>query len=238
MRGTGTIFRRELGAYFNSPIAYVVVSTYILLTAYLFFQILFLQGQAELRFMFEGFWPPLLLAIVAPALSMRLLAEERSNDTLETLLTMPVTDGGVVLGKYLAALTLFVFAMVFLFVFGGIVTVLGPLDKSAALAGYLGLFLLAALFIAIGLMTSSFGKNQVVSLILAVLICLLFWLFGKTVAFLPASVQPVVTWLGIDSHMENFAKGVIDTRDVLYFVTFSGACLLVTHASLESRRWR
>ena len=169
MKNTFIIARRELGAYFNSPIAYVVVAVFLLLSALLFFSALFLQGQAELRELFDGFWTTLLVAIVGPAITMRLLAEERSNDTLEVLLTMPLTDWDVVLGKYLAALGVFGFAMLMMSFFGATVAMIGPLDKGPAFAGFVGLFLVAATYMAIGLMTSSFTKNQIVAFIGAVL---------------------------------------------------------------------
>lgn len=238
MRNIATIARRELGAYFNSPIAYVVVAVFLLLSALLFFSALFIQQQADLRELFDGFWTTLLVAIVGPAVTMRLLAEERSNDTLELLLTMPVTDWQVVLGKYLAAIGLFAFAMGGMFVFAASVAMIGPLDKGPAFAGYLGLFLVAATYMAVGMMTSSFTKNQIVAFIGAVLICLILWLIGKVVQVFPPTVQPLLDWMGMDRHIGNMARGVIDTRDLLYFGTLITSCLLVTQATLESRRWR
>lgn len=238
MKNVSTIARRELGAYFNSPIAYVVVAVFLLLSALLFFTALFIQQQADLRELFDGFWTTLLVAIVGPAITMRLLAEERSNDTLELLLTMPVTDWDVVLGKYLAAVGLFAFAMAMMAIFGVTVAFLGPLDKGPALAGFLGLFLVGSLYMAIGLMTSSFTKNQIVAFIGAVLLCLMLWLIGKVVQVFPPQVQPLLDWLGSDRHIQNLARGVIDTRDLLYFGTLITSSLLITQATLESRRWR
>jgi ABC-2 type transport system permease protein len=238
MKNILTIARRELGAYFNSPIAYVTVSVFLLLSGFLFFQALFIQQQAELRELFDGFWTTLLVAVVGPAITMRLLAEERSNDTLELLLTMPVTDWQVVLGKYLAALGLFAFAMAGMLIFAGTVAYLGPLDKGPAFSGFLGLFFVAATYMAVGMMTSAFTKNQIVAFILAVLICLMLWLVGKIVQVMPPSLQPIVDWIGTDGHIGNMARGVIDTRDVVYFASIITSCLLVTQAALESRRWR
>lgn len=238
MKATRTIFRRELGAYFNSPIAYVVVSVFLALSALLFFNLLFEHGDAEVRDLFSGFWPPLLFAIVGPAVAMRLLAEERGNDTLEVLLTMPVTDWQVVIAKYLAALMVFLFAMVMMGVFVATVAWLGPLDKGPVWTGFLGLFLTGALYIAIGLMTSSFTKNQIVAFIIAVLFCLLLWMIGKLIGFMPSNLQNILAWLGIDTHLDNLAKGVLETRDIVYFLSLIGLCLLITQTNLESRRWR
>ena len=237
MKNITTIARRELGAYFNSPIAYVVVAVFLLLSALLFFSALFIQAQAELRELFDGFWTTLLVAIVGPAITMRLLAEERSNETLETLLTLPVTDWQVVAGKYLAAVGLFGFAMVMMLFFGVTVAMLGPLDKGPAFAGFLGLFLVGSTYMAVGLMTSSFTKNQIVAFLMAVTMCLLLWLVGKVVQVMPPSIQPFVDWIGVDNHIGNMARGVFDTRDILYFFSIIASCLLVSQTTLESRRW-
>lgn len=232
-----TIMRRELGAYFNSPIAYVVISVFLVLSAFLFFNALFLQQQAELRELFDGFWTTLLVAILGPAITMRLFAEERSNDTLELLLTMPVTDWDIVLGKYLAALVLFGYAMLAMGCFAVTVAWLGPLDKGAAFAGFVGLYLTTATYMAIGLMASAFTKNQIVAFLMAVTMCLLLWLVGKVVQVMPPSIQPFVDWIGVDNHIGNMARGVFDTRDILYFFSIIASCLLVTQTTLESRRW-
>ncbi|MFO0619764.1 MAG: ABC transporter permease subunit [Polyangia bacterium] len=232
-----TIMRRELGAYFNSPIAYVVISVFLVLSAFLFFNALFLQQQAELRELFDGFWTTLLVAILGPAITMRLFAEERSNDTLELLLTMPVTDWDIVLGKYLAALVLFGYAMLAMGCFAVTVAWLGPLDKGAAFAGFVGLYLTTATYMAIGLMASAFTKNQIVAFLMAVTMCLLLWLVGKVVQVMPPSIQPFVDWIGVDNHIGNMARGVFDTRDILYFFSIIASCLLVSQTTLESRRW-
>ena len=237
MKNMFVIARRELGAYFNSPIAYVVVAVFLLLSALLFFSALFLQGQADLRELFDGFWTTLLVAILGPAITMRLFAEERSNDTLELLLTMPVTDWDIVLGKYLAALVLFGYAMLAMGCFAVTVAWLGPLDKGAAFAGFVGLYLTTATYMAIGLMASAFTKNQIVAFLMAVTMCLLLWLVGKVVQVMPPSIQPFVDWIGVDNHIGNMARGVFDTRDILYFFSIIASCLLVSQTTLESRRW-
>ena len=237
MRKMSTIMRRELGAYFNSPIAYVVISVFLVLSAFLFFNALFLQQQAELRELFDGFWTTLLVAILGPAITMRLFAEERSNDTLELLLTMPVTDWDIVLGKYCAALVLFGYAMLAMGCFAVTVAFLGPLDKGAAFAGFVGLYLTTATYMAIGLMASAFTKNQIVAFLMAVTMCLLLWLVGKAVQVMPPSIQPFVDWIGVDNHIGNMARGVFDTRDLLYFFSIIASCLFITQTTLESRRW-
>ena len=238
MRNTLTIARRELGSYFNSPIAYIVIAVFLFLDSALFFSTLFLQGQADLRELFAGFWPTLLVAIFAPAITMRLIAEERQSGTLELLITMPVSDWQVVLGKFIGAVTLFAVAVGLMIVYGVTVAYLGPLDKGPAFGGYLGLLLMGAMFIAVGLMVSSFTRSQIVAFIFAVLLCLGLWLIGKIGQLFPLGLQPIVEFLGVDTHVANTARGVVDTRDLLYYATVIGGCLLVAQQSLESRKWR
>ena len=238
MRNTLAIARRELGSYFNSPIAYIVVAVFLFLDSALYFSTLFQAGQADLRELFAGFWPTLLVAIFAPAITMRLIAEERQSGTLELLITMPVSDWEVVLGKFLGAIALFGVAVALMVVYGIVVAFLGPLDKGPALGGYIGFLLMGGAFIAVGLMASSWTRSQIVAFIVAVLLCLGLWLIGKIVPFFPRPLQPLIEFLGIDSHVANTARGVIDTRDVIYYGSLIGGCLLLAQQSLESRKWR
>jgi ABC-2 type transport system permease protein len=238
MRNTLAIARRELGSYFNSPIAYIVIAVFLVLNSTLFFSTLFLQNQADLRELFAGFWPSLLVAIFAPAITMRLIAEERQSGTYELLATMPISDWEVVLGKFAGAIALFGVAISLMIVYGVTVALLGPLDRGPAIGGYLGLMLMGATFIAIGLMASAFTRSQIVAFIVAVMMCLALWVMGKVVPLFPHALQPVVEFVGIDSHVANAARGIIDTRDLFYYATVIGGCLLVAQQSLESRKWR
>jgi ABC-2 type transport system permease protein len=239
MRNTLTIARRELGSYFNSPIAYIVIAVFLLLDSFLFFNVLFVQNQADLRELFAGFWPTLLVAIFAPAITMRLIAEERQSGTLELLITMPVSDWQVVLGKFLGAIGMFSVAVVLMIVYGVTVAMLGHnLDVGPAVGGYLGLILMGAAFIAMGLMASAWTRSQIVAFIVALLLCLALWLVGKIVPFFPPRMQPIIEFLGVDSHIANTARGVIDTRDLVYYASLIGGCLLVAQQTLESRKWR
>jgi ABC-2 type transport system permease protein len=238
MRNTLTIARREMGTYFNSPIAYIFIPVFLLLSSWLFFSSLFLYNQADMRELFAGMWTSFLVAVFAPAISMRLLAEERASGTLELLITMPVSDWQVVIGKFLGALGLFCTAVALMLVYGITIAWLGPLDKGPAFGGYLGLVLLGATFIAIGLAASAWTRSQIIAFIVSVLICLALWLIGKVTVFFPVSLQPAVEFLGIDSHIANTARGIIDTRDLLYYGSFIGGSLLLAQQKLESRKWR
>jgi ABC-2 type transport system permease protein len=230
------ISRREIRTYFNSPVAYIVVSVFTILTGYLFFTQLFVEKQAEMR----GFFGimPLLFMFLAPALTMRLLADEKSSGTLELLITLPVRDWEVVVGKFLAAMALLCTALGLTLVFAITVRSLGPLDRGPAIGGYLGLVLMGGAYVAIGVMTSSFTRNSIVSFIVAFAISFSLYLIGRLTQFVPPSLQALTSFLSIDSHFENISRGVIDSRDVIYYLSVVGVCLLVATLSLESRRWK
>jgi ABC-2 type transport system permease protein len=230
------VSRREIRTYFNSPVAYIVVTVFTIITGYLFFTQLFMEKQAELRQMFS--FMPFLFMFLIPAITMRLLADEKSTGTLELLSTMPVRDWEVVLGKFLAAMTLLATAIGLTLVFAITVRSLGPMDRGPAIGGYLGLLLMGAAYVAIGVMCSAFTRNSIVAFIAAFGISFALYLFGKLTQFVPESLQPIVNFLAIDGHFENISRGVIDSRDVIYYLSLIGTCLLVATTALESRRWR
>jgi gliding motility-associated transport system permease protein len=230
------ISRREIRTYFNSPVAYIVVTVFTVITGYLFFTQLFLEKQAELRQLFS--FMPFLFMFMVPAVTMRLLADERSSGTLELLSTMPVRDWEVVVGKFLAALALVCTAVGLTLVFAITVRLLGPLDRGPAIGGYIGLVLMGGAFVAIGVMCSAFTRNSIVAFIAAFGISFALYLFGKLTQFMPEALQPVVSFLSIDGHFDNISRGVIDTRDVVYYLSVIAACLLLATTSLDSRRWK
>jgi ABC-2 type transport system permease protein len=229
------ISRREIRTYFNSPVAYIVVTVFTVITGYLFFNQLFMEKQAELRTLFS--FMPFLFMFMVPAVTMRLLADEKSTGTLELLSTMPVRDWEVVVGKFLAALTLVGTAVGLTLVFAISVKTLGPLDRGPAIGGYLGLLLMAAAFVAIGVMCSAFTRNSIVAFIAAFGVCFALYLFGRLTQFMPEAIQPLVSFLSIDGHFENIGRGVVDSRDVIYYLSVIGTCLLLATTALESRRW-
>jgi ABC-2 type transport system permease protein len=231
-----TISRREIRTYFNSPVAYIVVTVFTIITGYLFFTQLFLEQQAEMRGFFGSM--PLLFMFLAPAITMRLLADEKSSGTLEMLITMPVRDWEVVVGKFLAAMALVCAALALTLVFAITVRALGPLDRGPAIGGYVGLLLMGGAYIAIGVMCSAFTRNSIVAFIVSFAICFALFLFGHVVQFVPQSLQPLVAFLSISNHFENISRGVIDTRDVIYYLSVMAVSLLMATLALESRRWR
>jgi ABC-2 type transport system permease protein len=230
------ISRREIRTYFNSAVAYIVVAAFMVLTGYLFFTQLFLEKQADMRGFFNIM--PLMFMFVVPAITMRLLADEKSSGTLELLITMPVRDWEVVVGKFLAAMTLLCTAIGLTLVFALSVRALGPLDRGPAIGGYLGLVLMGGAYVSIGVMASSLTRNPIVSFIVAFVISFGLYLLGRLTQFLPQAWQGLVAYLSIDGHFENIGRGVIDSRDVIYYFSVIAVGLLIATLSLESRRWK
>ena len=230
------ISKREIRHYFNSPVAYIVVTVFTIVFGFFFFNNLFVEKQADMRGFFS--LAPLMFCFFAPAITMRLLAEEKGSGTIELLITMPVRDWEVVVGKWLAAMALLLTTLALTLVFAVTVAKLGPLDKGPAFGGYIGLLLMGGSYVAIGVMASSFTRNQVVSLIVAFGICFALFLLGKVLPFIPEKVQPLVAFLSTDTHFENVSRGVIDSRDVIYYASVIVVTLLIATTSLESRKWK
>jgi len=236
VKNTLSIAKREFVSYFNSPIAYVVVSVYIILSGALFFPGVFLNGNADLRPFFD--LAPLLFCFITPFLTMRLLAEERAQGTLELLLTFPLTDWEVVVGKFLATVGLIAVIIGLTVPFAISLAFIGPLDKGATVAGYFGMLLMCSTYAAIGLMASAFTKNQIVAALVAMFIGFGLFILGRLVPILGPSVAPFISAVCIDIRFQSMQRGVIDTRDLLYFASMIFGCLLVAQTTLASRRWR
>jgi len=231
-----TIARREFAAYFNSPIAYIFIVGFLQVSGYMFFTQLFLSGEADLRAFFG--LAPLIFCFFAPLVTMRLLSEERMQNTLEMLMSFPLTDWEVVLGKFLAALGLIAVALGLTIPYALFVKAYGPLDAGPAIGGYLGLLLMASAYVGIGVMTSAWTKNQIVAAIISFMICFALYLSGKLLSVVPSSVAPYLQAISLDYHFQSISRGVIDTRDLLYYLTLTAVSLVVAEASLSSRRWR
>jgi len=237
VRNTMAIAKREFQSYINSPIPYILVTAYIATAGYMFFKQLFMPGgQADMRHFFENM--PLLFCLIIPFVTMRLVAEERREGTLELLLTMPVTDWQLVGGKFLAALGLMAVLLLLTVAFPITVSFLGPLDKGVTVASYFGALLMAGAFVAIGIMASAFTRSQIVAALVAFFIGFSLYLLGAIIGVIPPSLAPFAAGLSIGSHFMNIARGVIDLRDVLYYVSVIFVCLMVAQTTLDSRRWR
>lgn len=217
MQQVKNIFKKELKDYFTSPIAYIVITIFLLVTGWFFFMTFFLNNQASLR-NYYGLLP-FTFAFVIPAITMRLFSEEMSIGSYEILLTMPVTFSDIILGKFLAG-TAFVAAMLLPTLSYPItISFVGQLDLGPVIGGYTGAVLLGASYTAIGLFASSLTRNQIVAFIIGLLICFILTLIDKMLLFFPGSIVKVIGYIGADYHFQNISKGIVDSRDILYFAS-------------------
>ncbi len=235
MSTTTTVAKREIKAYFNSPVAYIVVTVFMLIVGFLYWRQLFLEKQAELRYYFN--LTPLVFTFIIPAITMRLLAEEKGSGTLEMLITMPVRDWEIVLGKFLAGMTMLAAIVGMTMFYGLTLSLLSPVDHGPMITGYLGLLLMGGGYIAIGVMASALTRNQIVAFILAFAISFALFIFGQIVQYAPESLQPVLAFLSMGNHFESLSRGVVDSRDVVFYLSVMVISLVIATASLESRKW-
>ena len=236
MNNVMTIARREFSGYFNGPIAYIVICLVLLVLGIFFWPQFFLQGRASVRDMFHLLG--LFLLFAAPAMSMGLLAEEKRTGTIEILITMPVRDWEIVVGKYLGVLGLFSVLLLLTLPYPITVSIFGSnMDWGPVFTGYLGLYLYGGAMLALGLLASSVTDNQLIALFIALAICLFFWAIHLFVPFLPSGTGDFFQWISLDFHFRSIMRGVIDTRDVLYFLSVIALSLMISFRSLESRRW-
>ena len=231
----GTIFRREIRSYFNSPVAYVVIVVFLAIVGWFFTSSLFLANTASLRTMFE--LVPFVFLFFVPAITMRLLAEEKKSGTLELLATKPVRDSEIVIGKFLAAWALLGATLLPTLLYLVTILMLGSPDVGPVVTGYLGLMLMGGVYISIGLFASSLTENQIIAFILSFLIILAFFMIDKVLMYVPDSLVSTLEFLGVDYHYSNIARGVIDSRDLIYFCSLAGFSLLLATSSLERRKW-
>jgi ABC-2 type transport system permease protein len=236
------IMKRELGGYFTSPVAYVFLVIFLLLTGFFTFTIgnFFERGEASLVSFFT--WHPWLYLFLVPAAGMRLWSEERRLGTLELLLTLPITPWQAIVGKFLASWLFLIIALALTFPVWITVNYFGSPDNGVIVAGYVGSALLSGAYLAISCMTSAMTRNQVISFIVSVMICLFLILAGYTpVTDLltrwasPVFVQAIAAF-SVMTHFDGFQRGVIDLRDVVFFFSVMGFALFVTGVIIRSNR--
>jgi len=246
MRKTLALIARELVAYFSSPLAYVVLTAFLFFNGYVFWLIVaFLndprtQAMAPLKLMFGGtifFW--LFLLFLVPVITMRLLSEERRTGTLEVLLTAPVSEAQVVIAKYIAAVLFYAFLWLPTVVYVVILGSYSTIDLGPVLAGYLGILLLGIVFSAVGLLTSALSRNQIVAAIFAFAVLIVLFSVGlvEQLATAPA-LKSALGYMNLWDHMDDFAKGLVDTRHVVYTVSLAGLFLFFATKALEAKKWR
>ena len=237
MRKMAAIAQRELRSYFDSPVAYIVLVTFLLVAGWMYFSALFLMARADMRTFFSPsiFSPSMLLVILAPAITMRLIAEERKTGTIELLTTMPVRDSEVIAGKFLAALGLIAAGLALTLVYPITVASLGPLDWGPVISGYLGLLLFSAALLSVGILCSTLTDNQIIAFIVSFILCAALYYVYWLQFFVPGFLAPLFEEISVSSHLDNMARGVIDTRDVLFYLSLTAGGLLLAVRSLETQ---
>jgi ABC-2 type transport system permease protein len=237
MQNVSAIFKKEFKTYFLSPIAYIFITVYLITTTFLFFQGFFIVNQADMRGYFDLL--PWVFLFFVPAITMRSWAEEKKVKTLELLLTWPVSDVEVVLGKFLASLVLLAIVVLLSISIPITIAIIGHPDGGQIVGQYLGALLMGAAYLAIGLWVSSMTENQIVAFIVGVVVTFVLFIISTPfiIIVLPSMLAPLFTYAGLGSHFESISRGVIDSRDIVYYLSVIGFFLFLNICSLGSRKW-
>ncbi|MCR9286438.1 MAG: gliding motility-associated ABC transporter permease subunit GldF [Bacteroidetes bacterium] len=241
-----SIFQKEINSFFSSLIGYIVIGVFLVVLGLIMFVFadtsILSYNYATLDQLFGI--APMIFMFLIPAITMRSFAEEQQSGTIELLVTRPLNDLEIILGKFFACLGLVVFAIIptllYYYTVYNLGSPQGNLDSGAIIGSYIGLVFLAATFVAIGLFASSLTQNQIIAFILATFLCFIFywgfWFFSKLPGFVGKG-DDIVQMIGIDYHYNSISRGVIDTRDVIYFLSLIGVFIMMTATSLERRKW-
>ncbi len=258
IRSVGLIYQRELKSYFSSLTVYVVIIMFLLITGYFFYTLLatfsivsfqaqtdpMLAKQYQLLNINETVVRPLfgsisiIMLLMTPLLTMRLFAEEKKSGTIELLLTFPINDIDVTLGKYLACFTVLMTMLLLTATYPILLIILGDPEIKPILTGYLGLVFTGAAFVSLGIFASSLTENQIVSASISFGMLFFFWLISYSVQLVSAGLGSVLGYLSINTHIESLSKGVLDSEDIIYYLCFIVMFLFLTLRSLEANRWR
>lgn len=249
------IFKKELRAYFYSPIAYTVIVIFLVISGYFFsaivgvyslysFQAMQRPGLASGLNITEGIINPLFgnmavfILLIMPILTMRLFSEEKRMGTFELLMTYPIRDVEVVLGKFLAGISVFAVMLLLTFLYPVLIAWVGNPEIKPFLSAYLGLFLMGSAFIALGVLISTLTENQIIAAVISFGTLLIFWVIGFSADNVGPTFGSILRHISIIEHFQNFARGLIDTKDVIYYLNFIIFFLFLTLRSLESNKWR
>jgi ABC-2 type transport system permease protein len=230
-----TIYKKELKSYFYSPVAYIVIVVFLIITGWFFTSSLFVAGVISMRNVFDMI--PFILLFFIPAISMRTFSEEKKAGTIELLLTKPVTDFEIVLGKFFSTLSLAALTFIPTIIYAITLKFLGPVDIGSIFSAYLGLILMSGIYISIGLFCSSLTENQVVAFIISFLIIFALFMMNKILMFVPTPLVSIIEYISSDYHFSSITRGVIDTKDLIYYFSGIYIMLLLTKTSLEGRKW-
>lgn len=257
MRNVLAVAGKELRAYFHSPIAYLVMTVWTALCGFVFYvmtgnlvaqtfrmQMMGQQGMPPvslnefiIRNMLQGILMVVLLFLL-PLITMRLYAEEKRSGTIELLVTSPLTDMEIILGKFLGALALYAVLIAIAFLYIGVLFIYGNPNAKPLIANALGLLLYGAALLALGMWFSTFTRNQIIAGVVSMVVFLVLWILDWTQSFSTGKVAAVVTYMSLSTHLDNFAKGVIDLTDVVYFVSLVGLGIFLTARSVEALKGR
>jgi ABC-2 type transport system permease protein len=244
------IARKELRAYFSSPIAYVVIGFFALMFGFFFYSLLLyfdrqsLQASGQAVNVNEQFLRPVFLnatvifLFVLPLVTMRTYSEEKRSGTIELLLTAPLTDLQIILGKFLGAMGLYASMLAVTLVHVGLLFVFGNPEWRPVVTTYLGLLLMGGCFVSLGLLISSLTKNQIVAGMITFGVFLMLWVINWIASFMGPTTQQVLNYLSITDHLDDFTKGIIDTKHLVYYVSFITFGLFLTARSVDTERWR
>ncbi len=232
-RSISIIYKREFKTFFTSPGAYIIISLFLLIIGWFFFSTFFLAGRADMRNFFDLL--PIIFAFSIPAVAMRLFSEEYKSGSFEILKTLPVTDLDIIIGKYLASLLFTLIMLAPTLVYPLFISSLGDLDWGPVIGGYLGAVLLAGAFSAIGILASSTTKNQVVAFIISAAACFFLTVINQALVFLPSFLTGFLQYMSTSYHFNNIAKGIIDSRDIVYFLTLIFLTLYLTYIINKER---
>jgi ABC-2 type transport system permease protein len=243
MKAVWATFGRELRAYFFSPLAYVVLFFFLVVNGIIFANLIgFLvdpraAGGPPLGYFFQSTW--LMLIILGPVLTMRLVSEELRSGSIEVLMTAPVTEGQVIAGKYLAALTFYLFLWLPTLAYAGVIAFYDEVDWGPVAAGYLGILLVGALFLAVGVFSSAMTRSQLVAAMMTAAILFLLFLVGMFEELLQnEAAKQVLGYVNIWNHISEFAKGIIDSRRLVYYLSGTLFFLFLASRALEDKKWR
>lgn len=233
MKQIKTIAVKEFKDYFISPIAYIVISLFLIVTGWFFFSTFFIFDRADLRDFFSLL--PLIFSFIIPAVTMRLFSEEKNVGSYETLLTMPVSFTDIALGKFLAA-TMFTASMLIpTLSYPLFISLIGEVDIGPVIGGYIGAVFLAAAYCSLGIFASSLTRNQIVAFIIGTALCFTLTILDKLLFFMPSNILPVIEFLGAGSHFATISKGIVDSRDILYFVSVVFISIFSTHLVMHEK---
>ncbi len=232
------LFKKELMAYFNSPIAYIFIAVFLVVGNWLFFKNFFLIGQTSMRGYFDLL--PWIFLFLSPAITMRLWAEEKRSGTIEFLLTLPVTDWQVVLAKFFGGLVFLFISLLLSITIPLSLMSIGSLDWGPIIGGYLGALFLGGSYLALGLFISSLTKNQIIAFIVGLVASFVVFIIGANFVLIgaPDFIVPILSFLGLGNHFYGVAKGVIDSKDVIFYFSFIFLFLYLNTRVIETRGWK